>query len=192
VFSSQTKFSIEVNLPGEEEMLSADAWNPAKNEMMALSLGCILCFFLFFGIATYYDNSIARDDSTALYEKQFWRELNLMTQMRLEPRSWYNFRKFFLHSLKRRHVWISPIFRPRGDYMISQKRVLMLFVFLLNITTVAALFAGTEQSIPFLNSEVGLACVIVACSFPIPFAFQWIFTRSPPPTFIVALDPSRS
>ena len=97
------------------------------------------------------------------------------------------FRRQAFWAVQRRHVWLAPLIRPRGDYLNSQKRLIMLVLFLLNVTVVAALLSSDEQALPFLSSTASFAIFCVLLSFPIPFVWAQLFFRAPPPSMRVKL-----
>ena len=81
--------------------------------------------------------------------------------------------------------------RPRGDFMTSQKRVLVLLVLLLNSATVCALLVDTDQRLPFLSPGVSAAVVACALAFPVPFSLATFSTAERPRVFASSLSQRR-
>jgi len=85
--------------------------------------------------------------------------------------------------MRRRHPWIAVFCRHPGDYMNSQKRVIVLSTLLFNTATVCLLLIGTEQQIFYLSGMVAASLMSVMLAFPVPFALAHLFARQLPPEF---------
>eukprot|EP00466_Bigelowiella_natans_P016546 jgi/Bigna1/72337/fgenesh1_pg.19_\ len=119
-------------------------------------------------------------------EKQFWRSSNGIRKMHSEgKRSVGNFLKASRWMMRRRHPWISVIWRHSGDYMNSQKRLTMLLALVLNAAVVCSLIRGTQQQLGFISGPTATAFVACVLAFPVPFSLFWTFARRAPREFQV-------
>ena len=182
-------FRFELNHLEEEALADVRALNPAHNAVVVFLLCLLGVFAVALPMSCAYDSAIARSDAGARQQVAFWREANRVRGSRaVSERSWKRFGEAAKWGLRRRHTWLSACFRPRGDFMTSQKRVLVLLVLLLNSATVCALLVDTDQRLPFLSPGVSAAVVACALAFPVPFLFGYIFDRRTPQSFRVKFE----
>jgi len=176
---------VEINSVSEEDTTNTRSFNPAANSVMALNLIFLLAMLVSLPIARCYDRNHRGDDALEhSHEKQFWRTFNSVRKIHANnERSFTNFAFGTVWMLRRRHPWISVIFRPPGDYMNSQKRVIVLATLIFNTATVCLLLIGTEQQIFYLSGMVAASLISVMLAFPVPFALAHLFARPLPPEF---------
>eukprot|EP00466_Bigelowiella_natans_P008611 jgi/Bigna1/136776/aug1.35_g11484 len=186
-FHARMDFSVEVNTLTISDIEDTRSLDPAHNPMAALVVGNLCVLLVFMVVARIYDLHIMRRSDVDRLEKKFWRETNMQRSHRISERSWYKWRYSLKWNLRRRHTWISMCFRPHGDYINSQKRVITLAVLLFNSATVCALLIGTEQELPFLGEDASIALVAAVLSFPVPYVFGLVFLRAPPKSLRVQL-----
>ena len=188
-FSSSTEFRIRVNTFSNED-LSAAAFSPGSNPMMILIICLFSAFAIAYPFARTFDEKIKRQDHDRRKEVHFWRETNRVHQEHFKERTRERFSDVSKWAVRRRHPWISLAYRPEGDYMTTQKRLMILLVLLLNMMVVCTLLIGNDQALPFLQSIAANALVACLFSFPVPYVFAKLFTRKTPPEFRMKLDRS--
>ena len=188
-FSSSTEFRIRVNTFSNED-LSAAAFSPGSNPMMILIICLFSAFAIAYPFARTFDEKIKRQDHDRRKEVHFWRETNRIHQEHFKERTQERFVDVSKWAVRRRHPWLSLVYRPEGDYMTTQKRLMILLVLLLNMMVVCTLLIGNDQALPFLQTIAANALVACLFSFPVPYVFAKLFTRKTPPEFRMKLDRS--
>ena len=181
-FSSNTEFRVRVNTISAED-LSASAFDPSSNPMSALLLGLLAVFAMLYPVAWRHDRRMKRLDKDGMIEISFWRTMNRVHQERIESRAAHRYLGIARWALRRRHPWTSIFYRPNGDYLTSQKRLMILLVLLLNMACVCALLIGNTQQLPLLRGVVANALVSCAFAFPVPHLLSKLFARRTPARF---------
>ena len=182
VYGQHARFRLAINTFSHRD-LSIEAFDPRKNHLSGLVAALLVVFALAYPIARCYDARIKQKDVDGSREVAFWRKMNWAHQQQLEGRSAPRFFKLTKWALRRRHPWGSLYFRPDGDYMISQKRLMLLLALLLNVTGVCALLIGNDQALPFVTGAFANALVACTLSFPVPYLFGKLFARPTPVRF---------
>ena len=178
-FNSRTTFKIEINTVSGDDLV-IEAFDPAKNEIMAMMIALYCAFLAAFPFAWASDRKAALADQDGAQEASFWRTQNSMREARVAGRSRQHFRKLAVWGIRRRHPWLSVCMHPRGDFMTARKRLLILFVLLINVTAVCALLVGTKQDLPFISGSLSRALFACILSFPVPYMFGLFFSRRVP------------
>eukprot|EP00466_Bigelowiella_natans_P010590 jgi/Bigna1/73618/fgenesh1_pg.25_\ len=186
-FHGRMEFVVQINTIRTDDIKDKRSLDPTQNPMSAFIVACLSVIFISLIATRKYDAYIMKRKDAEELEKKFWRRMNVLRSYRVSAQSWYKWRYVLSWSLRRRHTWISMCFRPRGDYLNSQKRVVMLSVLIFNSATVCALFIGTDQKLLFLPDWVSIALVTAVMSFPVPYVFGHIFFRAPPKCLRVQL-----
>lgn len=179
---SDTEVQIQINTVSAKDA-TADAFSPAKNDV-ALFVVVICCAAAAMApIAYLSDAAFAAADPDGTMEINFWRNMNTVHVLRGSPtRNIKDYKYLVKWGMRRNHPWFMCS-RPKGDYMTTRKRLLLLLVLLVNMATVAFLLAGTDQKLPGLSDSVAAGLVACILSFPVPYVFGVLYSRNTPPTF---------
>mmetsp|Transcript_44328 Transcript_44328/g.73942 ORF Transcript_44328/g.73942 Transcript_44328/m.73942 type:complete len:2640 (-) Transcript_44328:145-8064(-) len=196
-------FRVEVNTFDESDISDARAYNPAENPVMLLAVVILGVALLSFPVLRWYDRNpggciFAHDDrrmtsdvSFNEVERDFWRLKTQTRYLHTEAKgSCANWMRTSSMAMRTRHPWLALLLRHPGDYMNSQKRLLVLLVLLLNSAVVCALLEGTSQNIFFLTGNVAQAIVACFIAFPIPYIVSTLFSRSTPKEFKIPFSSS--
>ena len=173
------QFKVEINTIDADDV-TWDAFSH-KNAMMLMTSTLIVALAVALLVSVRYDQKLAVKGGHWASEK-FWRDFNLVRQMRVESRgrSIGTWRKVSWWSLRRRHPWLSLFLRHEGDFLNTTKRIGILGVLIFNTMAVCALMIGREQQILFLSPVISAALVGMVISFPIPFVLGVVYRRQVP------------
>eukprot|EP00466_Bigelowiella_natans_P020494 jgi/Bigna1/134236/aug1.24_g8944 len=190
--------SVEVNTVSANDLTDLDAFDPSKNPMMLLVVVVFATALLILPILRWYDRNPgmcaatltdcrgSNKDSFEDIQRDFWRLKTtaryLHTEAKGSCRTWMRTSSI---AMRTRHPWLSIALRHPGDYMNSQKRLLVLLVLVMNGAVVCALLEGTSQKLFFLTGTAALAIVACLISFPVPYVVSAMFYRATPKEFRV-------
>eukprot|EP00466_Bigelowiella_natans_P006303 jgi/Bigna1/79080/fgenesh1_pg.59_\ len=184
--TSDTSFSVQINTVTHEDVVE-DAFDPSENDVALFIVVLYTTTIVCCAVALVIDGICVAVAMRRKEETRFWRGMNRTTMLRGDTRSCANLKELSIWSLRRRHPWLIAC-RPKGDFLDSTKRVLVLLIAIINLATITFLLLGTEQKLPGLEGEASAAIVACIVGYPIPFVFSQFFGRKSPKEFSVKHD----